>query len=286
MKKKISICVPVLNEEKNIKILVNKVNHFFKINLKNKFKYEIIFTDNASTDKTQLEIIRQKKKFKNIRYYRFIKNVGYDISLLKNYQLSKGDLAISLHCDLQDPIEKIKVFLFYWTKGHDLVYGKIMQRNEGALITLLRKLYYYVFNLLCFENKKLPPNAVDFRLIDKKILKKIKTYNQQYHYARGLTYYLSSNPKGINYTRKRRKFGKSKFNLKNNIFYAINSIIKNTDLNKYCSYGSIINFFYLIFFKSEVLFVFTLILMLIIIVLSKNKFSPSLKTIKFTKILR
>ena len=86
MKKKISICVPVLNEEKNIKILVNRVNNFFKINLKNKFKYEIIFTDNASTDQTQSEVVRLKKKFKNIKYYRFIKNVGYDLSLLKNYQ--------------------------------------------------------------------------------------------------------------------------------------------------------------------------------------------------------
>ena len=62
MKKKISICVPVLNEEKNIKILVNKVDIFFKKNLKNKFNYEIIFTDNASSDQTEKEVINLKKK--------------------------------------------------------------------------------------------------------------------------------------------------------------------------------------------------------------------------------
>ena len=64
MKKKVSICVPVLNEEKNIVILVNKINNFFSVRLKNKYNYEIIFTDNASTDQTSQEIIKLKKNLK------------------------------------------------------------------------------------------------------------------------------------------------------------------------------------------------------------------------------
>ena len=210
--------------------------------------------------------------------------MGYDISLLKNYQLSRGDVAISLHCDLQDPIEKIKLFLSYWLKGHDLVYGKITKRNENFILTLLRKIYYFLFNILCFKKKKLPANAVDFRLIDKKIIKKIKQHKQNYSYARGLTYYLSSNPAGLNYSRRKRKFGKSKFDLKNNIAYAINSILKNTDLSQYCIYGSFINFFYIILFNSEILFIYTLCFMIIIILLSKNIFSPSFDKIKIKKL--
>ena len=285
MKKKISICVPVLNEEKNIKILVNKVDIFFKKNLNNKFNYEIIFTDNASSDQTEKEIINLKKKFKHIRYYRFNKNIGYDLSLLKNYQLSNGDAAISIHCDLQDPIEKIKQFLSYWLNGHDLVYGKIIKRNENYILTLLRKIYYFLFNILCFKNKKLPINAVDFRLIDKKIINKIKKHKKSYSYARGLTYYLSSNPASLNYSRRKRKFGKSKFNLKNNITYAINSLIKNTNLGQYCLFGSLINFFYIILFDSEILFFYTLCIMIIIFLLSKNIFSPNLDKIKIKKFL-
>ena len=148
-----SICVPVLNEEKNIVILVNKINNFLN-KIKNKYDYEIIFTDNASTDRTGHEIIKLKKKFKNLRYYRFFKNVGYDISLLKNYQLARGDVAISLHCDLQDPIEKIKQFLSYWLNGHDLVYGKIIKRNENYILTLLRKfiIFYLIFYVLKIKN--------------------------------------------------------------------------------------------------------------------------------------
>ena len=42
---------------------------------------------------------------------------------------------------------------------------------RNYIITLLRKVYYFLFNILCFKNKKLPINAVDFRLIDKKIIK-------------------------------------------------------------------------------------------------------------------
>ena len=283
MKKKVSICVPVLNEEKNIKILVNKIQNFFKFKLKNKYIYEIIFTDNASTDQTRQEILRLKKKFKNLRYYRFFKNVGYDISILKNYQLSRGDVAISLHCDLQDPIEKIKQFLSYWSKGHDLVYGKIVKRNESFILIFLRKMYYFLFNILCFKKKKLPTNAVDFRLIDKKIIIKIKKHKKNYLYARGLTYYLSSNPVSLNYSRRKRKFGKSKFNLKNNIAYAINSILKNTDLSQYCLYGSLINFLYLILFNNQIIFIYTLSFMIIIIFLSKNIHSPRLDKIRIKK---
>ena len=287
MKKKISICVPVLNEEKNIKILVNRVNNFFKINLKNKFKYEIIFTDNASTDQTQSEVVRLKKKFKNIKYYRFIKNVGYDLSLLKNYQLSNGDAAISIHCDLQDPIEKIKIFLDNWKRGYDLVYGKIIQRNEGPLLTFLRRSYYYIFNFLCFKNKKLPVNAVDFRLIDKKIISEIKKYNQNYQYARGLTFFLSKKSTYVNYVRKNRRFGKSKFNIKNSIIYAIVSIISNTDLNKFCILGIIVSLFILSNQNQLSIIIYWLLSVFsLIIIISTGLFKTNIKSIKYSKIIK
>ena len=287
MKKKISICVPVLNEEKNIKILVNKINIFIKKNLNNKFNYEIIFTDNASSDQTEKEIINLKKKFKHMRYYRFNKNIGYDLSLLKNYQLSNGDAAISIHCDLQDPIEKIEIFLDNWIKGYDLVYGKIIQRNEGPILTFLRRLYYYIFNSLCFKEKKLPINAVDFRLIDKKIILKIKKYKKNYYYARGLTYFFSKKSIHINYTRKNRKFGKSKFNIKNSIIYAVISIISNTDLNKYCVLGVLLNLFTLYFYKHLSFITYPLMLIFFIIIfVSTGLFKDKLSSIKYSKIIK
>jgi len=287
MKKKISICVPVLNEEKNISILYRKINNFFVYQLKNKYNYEIIFTDNASTDNTEEEIVKIYKKHKNIKYFRFKKNIGYDLSLLKNYQLSSGNSAISLHCDLQDPIEKIKDFIFYWSKGYDLVYGKITQRNEGVILTFFRKIYYFLFNLLCFVNKKLPANAVDFRLLDKKILTKIKKYQGKYHYARGLTFFFSKNSQHINYSRKNRKFGKSKFNLKNSIFYAINSLIFNTDLKIYCIIGILFNIMILLFNNHFNFFIILIISFLTLIFLYSLGFKKiNLKKIKYAKVLR
>ena len=90
----------VLNEEENILIFYDSLINELK---KNKIdNYEIILTDNDSSDNTEIIINEICNKDKNVKYLRFKKNVGYDLSLFLGMFHCTGDYAISTHSDLQD----------------------------------------------------------------------------------------------------------------------------------------------------------------------------------------
>ena len=221
--KKISISIPVFNEENNIQRAYSEIKNFF---LEKKIIYEIIFTDNNSIDNTSSEIKKICAIDSAVKYIRFNSNIGYDRSLLENYKNASGDAAISIDCDLQDPIFEINNLLKKWQLGHDLVYGIRDKRNEIKILTLLRKIFYRILNF--YIDFRLPSDAVDFRLIDKNIINNIKSNYYPDPYTRGLTFFLSKNPVGISYSRQKRLADKSKFSFFNLIKYAAQKLFQNS----------------------------------------------------------
>jgi len=223
----ISICVPVYNEEINIKNTYDKIKSLFEKNLLT-YDYEIIFTDNHSYDKTQEIITDLCTKDKKVKYIRFRSNLQYDKSILEGYKNSNGDAAIVLNCDLQDPPELIEKFIHQWEQGSDVVYGVVNSRRENFIINSLRIFFYYIMN--SNTEIKYPLNAHDFRLLDRKVIDNLKNTNDLFPYVRGLTYSLSTKPYGIEYDRVERSQGKSKFGFYNSFTYAINAFIEETFL--------------------------------------------------------
>jgi len=225
--KKISVCIPVLNEEKNILVAYEEITNLFKSEIPD-YQYEIIFTDNNSQDQTEniIEKICEKDKF--VKYLRFKYNLGYDKSIMEGYKVCTGDAAIVIDCDLQDPVEIIREFILEWQKGFDLVYGIRKERNENFIIVFLRNFFY----LLMKNNSTIgyPLNAGDFRIIDRKIITGLSNDDNLFPYVRGITFSLSENSKGIEYSRKRRERGNSKLGLYNTFTYAINALIEETPI--------------------------------------------------------
>ena len=223
--KKISICIPVLNEEENIKNICNYITDLFEKNLKN-YDYEIIFTDNNSFDKTEEIILSFAKTNKKIKYIKFKNNLLYDKSILEAYKHASGDAAIVLDADFQDPPSLIKDFIFYWEKGHDLVYGIRTKRKESNIFNFMRKMYYKIINLNSAISY--PLDAGGFRLIDRKIIERLNLIKNLYPYVRGLTFSFSLKPYGIEYVRNSRKKGKSKLGIYNTFTYALNALFEET----------------------------------------------------------
>ena len=190
--KLITICIPVFNEEENILIAYQNINELFKNKLSN-YNYEIIFTDNSSSDNTEKIITELANKNKQVKYIRFKNNLGYDKSLLEGYKNSTGESTVVIDCDLQDPVIIIKDFIQEWEKGHDVVYGIRKKRNESFLFTLLRKIYYRIMR--SNSNTNYPLDAGDFRLVDKSVIKNFENNNSLYPYIRGLTFSLSKESK-------------------------------------------------------------------------------------------
>lgn len=225
--KKISVCIPVYNEEENILNTYQKIKKLFNQSLSN-YEYEIIFTDNSSTDDTEKIITLLCLDDQQVKYIRFKSNLQYDKSVLEGYKNSTGDAAIVIDCDLQDPPELIINFIEKWEQGHDLVYGIAVSRKENFIKKLSRKFFYIMMkNNTDF---KYPVNAHGFRLIDKQVVSNLKNINNLFPYVRGLTFSLSKTSIGITYNRTPRLKGRSKLGIYKSFNYAINAFLEETFL--------------------------------------------------------
>ena len=207
----ISFCVPVYNEEDNVYPLHQRVSDAMAA-LADRYDWEILFTDNHSEDATFERLADLAQDDKRVRVIRFSRNFGFQRSILANYVNARGDAAVQIDCDLQDPPELIPDFIRSWEAGYQVVYGVRRSRpNESTLLANARRVFYRLIDLLSEE--RLPHDAGDFRLIDRCVLNQLRLIHDQQPYLRGLIATMGFRQIGIPYDRSPRKRGKSKFNI-------------------------------------------------------------------------
>ena len=205
----ISICIPIFNEEENLSALMARLDNLDKAELE--YDFEFLFTDNASTDNGFAILAEMAATDKRIRVLRFSRNFGFQKSILTNYKYARGEAAVQIDADLQDPPEIISEFLRLWETGNKVVYGVRRKRKESIFLNLTRRAYYRLVSWL--SQTDLPRNAGDFRLIDRVILNQLGTVDEQTPYLRGLIASIGYKQVGVVYDRDRRVAGRSKFNL-------------------------------------------------------------------------
>ncbi len=208
-KKLISICVPVYNEQDNLEPLFQRLYAVF--DKEPDYSFELLFTDNHSEDKTFERLTEMAQKDKRIRVLRFSRNFGFQPSIMTNFLNARGDAAIQLDCDLQDPPEMIHDFLRQWEQGYKVVYGVRKTRPEAWWLYTMRRLYYRLIDFI--SEVHLPYDAGDFRLIDRSIIELLRQNSDRRPYLRGLIASMGFKQIGIPYDREARFAGRSKFNL-------------------------------------------------------------------------
>jgi dolichol-phosphate mannosyltransferase len=221
-KKLVSIIVPVLNEEGNIERLYQAVTRVM-IDLEINYDYEMIFTDNHSSDATFAKVEQLAAQDPRVSGFRFSKNFGFQRSILTGYMMASGDAVIQIDADLQDPPELIPEFIDKWEEGYDVVYGVRLSRQEGWLIALIRRAFYKIIDLLSDDD--LPRDAGDFRLVSRRIVDLIKQVDDYHPYLRGLIASLGFEQVGIPYDRARRTSGETKFSVPRLIGLAVDGIL-------------------------------------------------------------
>jgi dolichol-phosphate mannosyltransferase len=224
-RKLISVVVPVLNEEDNVRRLYKRVRKVLT-KVKDRYDYEFIFTDNHSEDGTFEVLAELAASDPRVRAFRFSRNFGFQRSILTGYVRARGDVAIQLDCDLQDPPELLLTFLEEWEAGHKIVYGVRRNRREGALITFARRVFYRLIDAL--SEDALPHDAGDFRLIDRKVIDELAAMNDHKPYLRGTLAVMGFEQKGVPYDRSERRRGESKFRLRDLIGLALDGILSHS----------------------------------------------------------
>jgi glycosyltransferase involved in cell wall biosynthesis len=206
-KRLVTVSVPVLNEGDNIEPLMERLRSVADAH--RRYDFEFLFTDNASTDTTFERLAKEARADSRVRVIRFTRNFGFQISILTNYLNARGDAAIQIDADLQDPPELFGEFLAAWEQGYKVVYGIRRSRPENPILSVARKLFYR--GLARLSNVDLPVDAGDFRLIDRVVIEELRQVRDEAPYIRGVIAQLGHKQIGIPYDRVERQRGLSKF---------------------------------------------------------------------------
>jgi glycosyltransferase involved in cell wall biosynthesis len=220
----ISIIVPVYDEEANVVRAYEAI--VAELEPRQDLEFEIIFTDNHSTDSTFERLEQLATRDKRVKVLRFARNFGFNRSILTGYRFARGDAAIQIDCDLEDPPSLFGDFISLWRQGHDVVVGVRASRRESRLMALARTTYYRFLNSISDTPHQI--DAGDFRLVDRRILDQLKVIDDAQPYVRGLTSELARNQGAIAYTRNRREFGRSKFPIRQLIKLGLEGVVAHS----------------------------------------------------------
>ncbi len=130
---RLSIVVPLLNEQDNIRPLYDELKNA----LQDKFSYELIFVDDGSTDKSFDILCKLQKNDNKLRLIRFRRNFGQTAALSAGFDHAHGEIIIALDADLQNDPADIPKMVEKLEEGYDVVSGWRKKRHDHAITRLL-----------------------------------------------------------------------------------------------------------------------------------------------------
>lgn len=204
----ISIITPLYNEQENIQELYRELLKV--INTEKKYNFEIIAVEHGSADETFIRLQKIHKKDKRLKILQLSKNFGNaDAAVFAGLNFAKGDAAVIMMGDLQDPPKKIPEFIKKWEQGNEIVYGIIRKRADASYTRKISSLLFYkILNRL--TGNLFPENVSDFRLIDRKVYETVKNMPERNKFLRGMIIWSGFTQTGVPFDRAKRFAGESK----------------------------------------------------------------------------
>ena len=219
----ISLVIPCYNEAEVIHILCKEITALAQ-RLEAEYRFEFIFVDDGSRDKTWEMIRNFAHDDERVKGIALSRNFGHQIALTCGYDESAGDAVISMDADLQDPPGVIIDLIREWEKGADIVYAVRETRSgESWFKQWSAKFFYRLFNML--SQNATPENAGDFRLMNRKSVTALQQLRERHRYIRGMVGWLGYKTAAVHYHRESRAAGKSKYPLRKMLTFAADSIV-------------------------------------------------------------
>ncbi|WGM07784.1 glycosyltransferase family 2 protein [Arsenophonus nasoniae] len=205
---KISLIVPVFNEEEAVPIFYKAVREFNELK---QHEVEIVFINDGSKDATESIINALAVSDPLVIPLSFTRNFGKEPALFAGIDYATGDAVIPIDVDLQDPIEVIPLLIEKWQNGADVVLAKRIDRStDGVLKRKTAQWFYKLHNKI--STPKIEENVGDFRLMSRASVENIKLLPERNLFMKGLLSWVGGNVDIVEYTRSERVAGKSKFN--------------------------------------------------------------------------
>lgn len=220
MKPVFSIIAPIFNEKGCFDELYRRISEVMDTTGE---EWEFVMVDDGSSDGSTDLIRELAKKEKRVRPVIFARNFGHQIAVTAGLDYSRGEAAIIIDADLQDPPEVILELIAKWREGYQVVYA-VRSEREGE--TWFKKITASAFYKLIYRitDVKIPMNTGDFRLLDRKVVDVMNSMRERHRFLRGMSAWVGYKTIGVSYKRSARFAGTTKYPFKKMIKLAFTAI--------------------------------------------------------------
>ena len=201
----LSCVVPVLNEGAQIERFLESLHQAID-QLAN---VEIVVVNDGSTDNSADEITKLCKRLP-LRYLELSRNFGKEMAIQAGLDVARGDCIVILDADFQHPISIIPSMIDRWRAGVDMVYAvKADRKSEGWLRRFGSVVFYRL--LLPRGPGRVPRDAGDFRLLDRKVANALRAMPERNRFMKGMYAWVGFKSEAIEVHIGSRASGRSKF---------------------------------------------------------------------------
>ncbi len=220
---KLSIVIPVYNEEENLAELYRRLSAVLTAL---PYLSEIIFVNDASSDTTSSILKKFAANDKRIKALTLSRNFGHQIALTAGLDIAEGDMIISMDGDLQDQPEVVPMLIEKFNQGFDIVYARRRTRRD----TLFKKCAAFVFYRMLngLSEIPIPADVGDFRLMSRQVKQELMRFKEQSPFLRGLVSWMGFHQATIEFDRDKRFAGTPKYSMKKLITLAVDGVMSFT----------------------------------------------------------
>lgn len=217
----LSLIIPVYNEAETLHYLREQLEQWMP-SLEGR-SVEVILVNDGSKDTSLEQLAQWAEECSYAKVLSFSRNFGHQAAVSAGLQYAKGEAAVIIDADLQDPLEVINEMVARYEDGYDIAYGqRVVREGETRFKRLTAWLFYRIMQA-CIPIK-MPADTGDFRLVSRACIDAVNALPERQRFLRGLFAWVGFNQTAVPYQRKMRRYGSTKYPLKKMLSFAWNGI--------------------------------------------------------------
>ena len=222
--KLLSVIVPCYNEEENIRDFYDELFKNTPFFQQKELEVEVLYIDDGSKDKTAEEVRKLHKEDGRVRLVSFSRNFGKEAAIYAGLQKCKGDLAVLMDADLQDPPSLLPEMYAYIEQGYDSVATRrVTRKGEPVLRSFFARMFYKLMNRI--SRTEIVDGARDYRLMTRQVVDAILSMTEYNRFTKGIFGWVGYRTKWLEYENVERIAGETKWSFWKLFLYSLDGIM-------------------------------------------------------------
>ena len=224
---KISIVVPMYNEQESLGILYKELNRV--TDTLPEYEFEYLFVNDGSSDATLAEIRQLAEKDKRVRYVSFSRNFGKEAALYAGLKNATGDYVATMDADLQDPPALLPqmIAMIEAADCDNVATRRVNRKGEPPIRSFFAKCFYKVMRHL--SHIEIADGARDYRLMSRAMVDSIVSVSEYNRFSKGIFAWVGYETKWLEFENVERSAGETKWSFWKLVRYSLDGIINFSD---------------------------------------------------------